>query len=191
MMELDDELSEHLAAVTGTVVERSDVILDISERLSSCFRAGGKLMVCGNGGSAADAQHFAAEFVNRFRHDRKALPAMALSTDTSTLTSIANDFSYDDVFARQVEAHGRPGDVLIALSTSGMSRNVLAALGAARQQGVVTIGFTGRVGADLMRPLCDVLLAVPSTETARIQECHGFVLHVIARRVEEDLLDTG
>src|SRR5436190_21351811 len=122
-MGLDDEMAAHIEAVRGTVAGSAGVIDEIVERICSCFEQKGKLLICGNGGSAADAQHFAAEFMNRFRVDRRPWPAIALSTDTSVLTSIANDASFDDVFARQVEALGRPGDVLIALTTSGGSTN--------------------------------------------------------------------
>ena len=190
-MGLDDELSAHIAAIRGTVTESSGIINDLVARLTSCFSQGGKLLVCGNGGSAADAQHVAAEFINRMRADRRPWPAIALTTDTSVLTSIANDATYDDVFARQVDALGRPGDVLLALSTSGGSANVLRALKAGRQVGMVTVGFTGEVGAERMSGDCDVLLAVPSREPARIQECHQFVYHFIAGMVEARLVDSS
>jgi D-sedoheptulose 7-phosphate isomerase len=186
-MGIEDELTAHVAAVEGMVARSSAVMSDIVARLVSCFEQGGKLLICGNGGSAADGQHFAAEFMNRFRIDRQPWPAIALSTDTSVLTSIANDAVYDDVFARQVQALGRPGDVLIGLSTSGRSANVLAALRAARERGLVTIGFTGEAGSEPMARACDLLLAVPSNETARIQEGHEFAYHVIAGMVEAQL----
>jgi len=189
-MDLDDEVAAHIAALTGTVAGSSGIIADIVARLCVCFHQGGKLLICGNGGSAADAQHVAAEFVNRMRFDRRPLPAIALATDTSVLTSIANDASYDEVFARQVEALGRTGDVLFAFSTSGGSANVLAALRAGRQRGMLTVGFTGQSGAERMAPDCDVLLAVPSRDCARIQECHEFVYHVIAGMVEQQLFES-
>src|SRR5207302_9172712 len=154
----------------GTVARSPAVIAEIVARICTCFEQGGKILVCGNGGSAADAQHLAAEFMNRMRIDRHPWPAVALTTDTSVLTSIANDAAYDDVFARQIEALGRPGDVLLALSTSGASRNVLAAVRAGRVSGMVTVGFTGQAGAELMDAECDLLVAVPSRDTARIQE---------------------
>jgi D-sedoheptulose 7-phosphate isomerase len=188
MTSLDDELAAHVEAIRGTVAGASVVIADIVGRLSACFKEGGKLLICGNGGSAADAQHFAAEFMNRFRVDRQPWPAIALTTDTSVLTSIANDATFDEVFARQVEALGRPGDVLIAVSTSGGSANVLAAIGIARRRGMITIAFTGEAGANRMGVDCDLLLAVPSTNTARIQECHEFLYHFIAGAVETELL---
>jgi D-sedoheptulose 7-phosphate isomerase len=188
---LDDELAAHVAALSGTVAGSSSVIAEIAARLSSCFDQGGKLLICGNGGSAADAQHFAAEFVNRMRFDRPPLPAIALSTDTSVLTSIANDTAYDDVFARQVEALGCPGDVLVAISTSGRSANVLRALQAGRQCGMLTVGLTGESGGKRMGADCDILLTVPSHDTARIQECHEFVYHVIAGMVERALFGSA
>lgn len=188
-MGLDDELAAHVEAVRGTVAGSSAVIADIVARLCACFEQGGKILICGNGGSAADAQHLAAEFMNRMRIDRVPWPAIALTTDTSVLTSIANDAAYDNVFARQVEALGRPGDVLIALSTSGGSATVLAAISAGRRRGMVIVGFTGEAGAGRMGEDCDLLLAVPSHETARIQECHEFVYHVIAGMVEARLVE--
>jgi D-sedoheptulose 7-phosphate isomerase len=181
---LQNELAIHLAAVALTVERSSGIVDEIVARLVSCFEGKGKLLVCGNGGSAADSQHFAAEFVNRLYLDRRALPAIALSTDTSVLTSIANDSAYERIFARQVEALAVPGDVLVGLSTSGRSANVLAALAAARGQGVTTVGFTGEGGAARMGPLCDLLVTAAATDSARIQECHEFLWHTIAGEVE-------
>lgn len=190
-LRIDDDLASHVAAISATVADSSSIIDDIASRISASFEHGGRLLICGNGGSAADAQHFAAEFINRFRLDRPALPAIALTTDTSVLTSIANDRRFEDVFARQVEAIGIPGDVLIVLSTSGSSPNVLAALAAGRQKGMVTVGLTGQAGIEPMRANSDVLLAVPSSDTQRIQECHLFIYHVIAGMVEEHLFGAG
>lgn len=186
-MTLDDEVAAHLDAIRNTVASSSEVIEKIATDIASCFERGGKLLLCGNGGSAADAQHFAAEFVNHLRFDRPALPALALSTDTSVLTSLANDRRYEDVFARQVEALGAPGDLLIGISTSGASDNVLAALDTARRRGLVTIGLTGEAGVERMARVCDVVLAAASRDTARIQECHEFAYHVIAGMVEDKL----
>ena len=183
-MTIDDALTDHVAAVSGLVQGSGHVLLNISEQIAACFAGGGKLLICGNGGSAADAQHFAAEFVNRMHMDRRALPALALSTDTSSMTAIANDVSYERVFARQVEALGRPGDMLVALTTSGRSANVLAALATARDVGMTTVGFTGRSGAAVLGPCCDLVLATPSDSTPRIQEGHEFAYHVVASLVE-------
>jgi D-sedoheptulose 7-phosphate isomerase len=151
--------------------------------LVKSLQAGGKVMVCGNGGSAADAQHFAAELVGRFEVDRRAIPAVALTADSSVLTAIANDTGFEQVFARQVEALARPGDVLIGISTSGCSENVLAAARAARARDCVIIGLTG-AGGGLMVDLCDLLIAVPSSSVARIQEIHILCLHALASQVE-------
>jgi D-sedoheptulose 7-phosphate isomerase len=148
--------------------------------------AGGALLVCGNGGSAADAQHIAAELTGRFFRDRKPLRALALHANTSSLTAIGNDYGYDEVFAREVGAHGRPGDVLLAISTSGNSRNVVRAIEAAREKEMVVIGLTGGDGGR-MRRLCDLCLCVPSTSTPRIQECHILVGHTICELLEQIL----
>lgn len=188
-MALDAELADHINAIRGLVAISAQTIESIASRICDCFEGGGKLLICGNGGSAADAQHLAAEFMNRMRIDSEPWPAIALTTDTSVLTSIANDARYEDVFARQIDALGRPGDVLIALSTSGGSATVLAAIRIARRRGMVTVGFTGEAGARSMGVDCDLLLSVPSRVTARIQECHEFAYHVIAGMVEQTLVD--
>lgn len=151
-----------------------------------CLRDGGKILLAGNGGSAADAQHIAGEFVSRFAFDRPGLPAMALTTDTSILTAIGNDYGYDRLFSRQVQAHGKQGDVFIGYSTSGQSPNVLLALEAARSQGLVTIGLTGNRGGP-MTDLCDHLLAVPHASTPRIQEGHAVLGHILCGLAERDM----
>lgn len=163
-----------------------DAVSHAADLVSASLRAAGKLLLCGNGGSAADAQHWAGELVSRFHYDRPALAAVALTTDTSILTAIGNDYGYERLFARQVEALGRPGDVLFALSTSGRSPNILAALEAARAGGIRTVGFTGsREGA--LEPLCDLLIRVPHAETPRIQEGHEAIGHAICALVEATL----
>lgn len=146
----------------------------------------GKILLAGNGGSAADAQHIAGEFVSRFAFDRPGLPAIALTTDTSTLTSIGNDYGYDKLFARQVQAHAQKGDVLIAYSTSGKSPNVIAALQEAKKRGVVCIGMTGNRGGP-MQELCDHSLNVPSADTPKIQEGHAVLGHILCGLVERAL----
>jgi D-sedoheptulose 7-phosphate isomerase len=151
----------------------------VAERL----RGGRKLLLCGNGGSAADAQHWAGELVSRFHYDRPGLPAIALTTDSSILTAIGNDYGYDRVFARQVEALGTAGDVLFAISTSGNSRNVIAALEVARARGIATVGFTGRSGG-AMAALCGHCVRVPSDSTPSIQEGHEVIGHAICAMVE-------
>jgi D-sedoheptulose 7-phosphate isomerase len=154
--------------------------------LAACLRKGGKLLLCGNGGSAADAQHWAGELVSRFNYDRPGLAAVALTTDTSILTAIGNDYGYDRVFARQVEALGRRGDMLFALSTSGRSANVLAALQAAREAGLACVGFTGHAQGP-MDALCEICIHVPSDHTPRIQEGHEAIGHAICALVEAEL----
>jgi D-sedoheptulose 7-phosphate isomerase len=158
----------------------------IAERIARTFRAGGKVLLAGNGGSAADAQHIAAEFLSRFKLDRSPLPAIALTTDSSVLTAIGNDYGFAEVFERQVRGLGHAGDVFIGLSTSGRSANVLAALRAARELNIATVGFTGGSGGD-MRGLCDFICAAPSDDTALIQQVHLVAAHAICLLVEQDL----
>lgn len=155
----------------------------------TCLREGGKILLAGNGGSAADAQHIAGELVSRFAFDRPGLPAIALTTDSSILTAIGNDYGYESLFARQVQAHGNRGDVFIAYSTSGKSPNILRALEEARSRGLVCVGLTGnREGS--MRPLCDYLLEVPSGVTPKIQEGHLVLGHILCGLVENTLFKT-
>jgi D-sedoheptulose 7-phosphate isomerase len=184
---LQAELQAHTSVIQQTVKECAQVILEITACMTVCFQNKNKLMLCGNGGSAADAQHVAAEFINRFRFDRPALPAIALTTDTSILTAIGNDSSFDFVFSRQVEAFAVRGDILVGISTSGRSTNVLKALEAARASQVTTIGFTGSKGEATMQPYCDFCLAIPSSETARIQEAQEFAWHYICGSIEAEL----
>lgn len=162
----------------------------VARRMAEVLRAGGKLLFFGNGGSAADAQHLAAEFVNRFLRDRGALAAVALTTDTSALTSIGNDLGFDQVFARQVEALARPGDLVVAISTSGRSPNVLRGVEAARRLGCATVGLTGGSGGPLAKAV-DEAFIVPSTETPRIQETHITLGHALCAAVDEVLLGAG
>src|SRR5215212_2816705 len=166
-----------------------DAVGAIADRIAQTLRAGGKLLIAGNGGSAADAQHVAAEFLSRFGFDRNPLPALALTTDTSVLTAIGNDYGFDHVFERQVRGLGRKGDMLIAISTSGRSPNVIAALRTARETGMTTIGFSGSGGE--MHALCDLFLAVPSNETALIQQVHITAFHAICGIVEHELFAKG
>jgi D-sedoheptulose 7-phosphate isomerase len=150
------------------------------------YRNKGKILVAGNGGSAADAQHFAGELVSRFYFDRPALAAIALTTDTSILTAIGNDYGYEDVFSRQIQALGQAGDVFIAISTSGNSANILKAISAAKAAGMVVIGLTGRSGGKV-KALCDICLCAPSDSTPRIQECHLIMEHTLCACIEEAL----
>lgn len=151
-----------------------------------CFRDGGKVLIAGNGGSAADAQHIAAEFVGRFKMERKALPAIALTTNTSILTAIGNDYEYDMVFSRQAEALVQPGDVFIGISTSGNAESVIRAVEAARAKGAFAIGMTGRDGGRLAQCV-DIALKVPSDDTPRIQETHITIAHIICELVESEM----
>ena len=161
-------------------------VVGIADAITSAMRKGCKLLLAGNGGSAGDAQHIAGEFLSRLNFDRNPLPAIALTTDTSVLTAIGNDYGYDKVFERQVRGLARPGDVLIAISTSGRSPNIVAALKAAREMDVVTIGFTGD-GKREMNALCDFILAAPSASTPQIQQIHIVAAHAICGLVELEL----
>ena len=167
------------ATLIGTVEEIVNTIVE-------CYHNGGKVLFCGNGGSAADAQHLAAELSGRFYFDRKPLAAEALHVNTSYLTAVANDYSYDMIYARLVEGMGKKGDVLVGLSTSGNSKNIIKAFEKANEMGISTVGLTGESGG-LMKPLCTYLLNVPSTDTPRIQEVHILLGHIICELVEAKL----
>ena len=188
----EDAISAHFRkSVDALQLAAADRVLafammSIAGAIGKAFRNGRKLLLAGNGGSAADAQHIAAEFLSRFAFDRNPLPAIALTTDTSVLTAIGNDYGYDQVFERQVRGLGVKGDVFIGISTSGRSPNVIAALKTARDIGVITIGMTGS-GKRPMNALCELVLAAPSTETALIQQVHITAAHAICGLVERDL----
>ncbi|HSY55106.1 MAG TPA: D-sedoheptulose 7-phosphate isomerase [Bradyrhizobium sp.] len=187
-----DPIATHLA-LSREALERTaqdagllKTAREIADVITGALRAGRKLLISGNGGSAADAQHIAAEIMGRYKQERPAYAAIALTTDTSALTAIGNDYGFEQVFARQVEGLGRPGDVLLALSTSGRSPNILAALNVARQRGLITIGFTGTKGTG-MAASCDHLLVAPSDDTAIIQQIHMTLAHGICDMVERAL----
>ncbi|GHV53812.1 phosphoheptose isomerase [Deltaproteobacteria bacterium] len=163
--------------------ENADLVVDAAKNLALCLARGGKILLCGNGGSAADAQHLAAEFVNRFELDRPPLSAIALSTDTSILTSIGNDFAFNAIFAKQVLALGSPDDILIGISTSGNSENVVRAFHAARENSLVTLGLTGRDGGKLAE-LSDIFINVPEESTALVQEIHITIGHMLCGLVD-------
>ncbi len=182
---LSRSLDEH-RALFDRISQLGPIIEQSAELVVAALRSGHKLLLCGNGGSAADCQHIAAELTGRFRSDRRALAAIALSTDTSALTSIANDYGFEAVFSRQLEGLGSAGDCLLAISTSGNSPNVIRAAEAARAAGIHTIGLLGRDGGKL-RALCDIAVVVPSETTARIQEAHIFIGHALCEMVEEAL----
>lgn len=182
-------VTRHLAAHHEAMSEIDALLpqlVELGQLLKDCLEAGGKVLLFGNGGSAADAQHLATELVVRYRRNRKALAALALTTDTSTLTAAANDFGYAEVFARQVEAHVSKGDVVIGISTSGTSPNVLRGLAVARENGAISIGMTGRA-SDALAEVSDHLLCAPSEITAVIQECHILCGHILCDLVEEPL----
>jgi D-sedoheptulose 7-phosphate isomerase len=172
-----------VAAMTGHIATAVQVMVD-------CLKAGGKIMACGNGGSAADSQHFAAELLNRFEREREPLAALALTTDTSTLTSIGNDYRFEDVFAKQVKGLGRRGDVLLAISTSGNSPNVLEAIAVAQARGIRVVALTGKGGGKIAGCLAptDIHLCVPASQTARIQEVHLLTLHCLCDGIDALLL---
>lgn len=178
-------LAEHLA-LFESLNALDDVVSQAGVVAAQALQVGGKLMFCGNGGSAADSQHLAAELTGRFIKDRKPLAAIALSTDTSALTCISNDYAFDEVFARQVQGLGRRGDVLIGISTSGNSRNVIRAVEEARAVGITVIGLLGRDGG-VLGSLCDVAIVVPSPVTARIQEAHILIGHTLCGQIEQQL----
>ena len=169
------------------VRDHADRIVQVAKLMVRTFREGHKVLLFGNGGSATDAAHIAAEFVGRYKHERTPLPAIALATDIAAITCIANDYGYDELFARQVRAHGQKGDIAVAISTSGNSPNVLKGAAAARECGLTTIAWTGASGGKLAE-LADISFLVPSTVTARIQESHITLGHVLCELVEEQLL---
>ena len=182
---LADALAGHRTAL-ATIESLSDDLGWAADLIARAFAADGRLLVCGNGGSAADAQHIAAEFVGRYLKERSPFPALALNANSSAVTAIGNDYGFDEVFARQVRAHGRAGDVLLAITTSGDSPNVLRAVEAAHEAGLSVIGLTGRDGGALAA-LCDVCLTVPVKSTPRIQEAHILIAHALCGLVEDAL----
>lgn len=176
------EIKAHQQAVES-VIRLEGQIAQVIECLQATFASGGKVLSCGNGGSASDSQHFAAELTGRYDKDRPAYPALSLTTDTSALTSIGNDYGFDFVFSRQLEALGRKGDVLLALSTSGNSSNVTKAVEYAKANGITVIGLLGRDGGQL-KSMVDIPLVIDAQKTARIQECHIMILHMICEAFE-------
>jgi D-sedoheptulose 7-phosphate isomerase len=184
------EIEESIAVKAELARCACDKIVGTAALILERLEAGGKLIAFGNGGSAADAQHIAAEFVGRYRAERKALAAIALTTDSSSLTAIGNDFGFEEIFSRQLEAIGKPGDVVLAISTSGNSHNVLRAVATAKKLGMATIGLSGKSGGK-MRDCVDVCLCVPSDSTPRIQEAHVLIIHILVGIVENALVDTA
>lgn len=189
-MDLINRISENFSESAHLKLQSMDAlagpIAAAAERMVQCLRHDGKIMACGNGGSAADSQHFAAELLNRFEMERPGLAAIALTTDTSTLTSIANDFDFNQVFSKQVRALGQKSDLLLAISTSGNSKNVLAAVLAAHESGMGVVALTGRNGGEMTQVLrpSDVHICVPAQSTARIQEVHLLALHCLCDAID-------
>ncbi len=180
------QLAAHRDVITRVEQELTPLIAEMVTLLVDTFNRGGKLLVMGNGGSAADAQHFVAEIVGRFKMERRGLPAIALSTDTSILTAIGNDYGFDKVFRRQVEALAVPGDLVAGISTSGNSPNVLQALELAREKGCRTVGLLGKDGGGI-KNLCDLALIVPTNDTPRVQEGHITIIHIVCDLLEKSM----
>ena len=179
--------------VKQQILEKKELlktILQVGEVLVEVYKNGNKLLIAGNGGSAADAQHIAGELVSKFYFDRPALPAIALTTDTSIITAIGNDYGYEKLFSRQIEANGVKGDVFLGISTSGNSKNVIEGLKIAKEKGLITIGLTGESGGK-MKNLCDYCICVPSNETPRIQESHILIGHILCSIIEEAMFGKG
>jgi D-sedoheptulose 7-phosphate isomerase len=182
---LHKEIQDHINCF-NKLAEISESIEQAAENLTACIRQGGKILICGNGGSAADSQHFAAELVGRFLRERQSHPAIALTTDTSILTAVGNDYGYHEIYRRQINALGQSGDTLIALSTSGNSENVLHAVSAARSRNMYAIGLSGAGGGKLAAAV-DLIIKAPAQTSPRIQEIHIFVLHYWAQCIEANL----
>lgn len=184
---IDDIVTQSIAAKEAFFQANTDQILACARQMSDALTQGGKILLFGNGGSAADSQHLAAEFVNRYRIERRPLPAIALTTDTSIITAIGNDYSYDEIFSKQVQALGRKADIAIGITTSGNSPNVIRAIEAAKQIGMITIGLSGSKGR--LKEICDVAFCVDAQETPRIQEVHILLGHVLCDLTERMLFD--
>ncbi|MDQ1271870.1 MAG: D-sedoheptulose 7-phosphate isomerase [Planctomycetota bacterium] len=190
MEDIEIQLQESIDTKKALLSTHLDVVKKIADAIVRAFKNGRRLYLIGNGGSAADAQHIAGELIGRFKMNRRPLPAVALTTDTSVMTALANDFGYDTCFARQAEALVSPGDVILALSTSGNSKGILNAVQVARERGAVAIGFTGKDGG-LLKDVVDICLKIPSNNTPRIQECHITVGHILCSIVEKELFGTA
>ena len=194
MSEQDKIKSLFIASITAKQTALESMCDDIAaaiELLIASVKKGNKILSCGNGGSAADAQHFSSELINRFHHDRVSVPAIALTTDSSTITSIANDYDFNEIFARQISSLGHKEDILLAISTSGNSKNILRAIEEAHLRGMHVIAFTGRDGGEMAKHLnkSDVELRVPSNSTARTQEVHLLLIHILCARMDNRIFD--
>lgn len=183
-----DHAEAGLSARKAFFETKGELVVEIARAMAVCLASGGKIMFCGNGGSAADSQHLAAEFSNRFRLERPPLPGLALTTDTSALTAIANDYSFDEVFSKQLQALGRPGDMLVGFSTSGTSSNVIRAMREAKRGDIITVGMSGQSGGEIAA-VSDFLVTVPSPDTAIIQEVHIAAGHMLCHLVDHFLFE--
>ncbi len=188
-----NNFQESLLTTRNCMEDLAPIIAQAASHMIQALLTDRKILVCGNGGSAADAQHFSAELLNRFERERPGLPAIALTTDTSTITAIGNDYHFDEIFSKQVRALGQSGDVLLGISTSGNSRNVIRAIEAAHERGIVCVALNGREGGEIAGLLAglDVNICVPGTSTARIQEVHGIVIHCLCDLIDYQLLGQG
>ena len=183
-----DHAAAGLAARKAFFDTKGELVVEIGRAMAVCLASGGKIMFCGNGGSAADSQHLAAEFTNRFKLERPPLPGLALTTDTSALTAIGNDYSFDLIFEKQVQALGRPGDILVGLSTPGTSTNVIRAMREAKRNNIITVGMSGQGGGE-MTAVSDFLVTVPSNDTPVIQEIHISAAHMMCHLVDHFLFE--
>jgi D-sedoheptulose 7-phosphate isomerase len=188
-----NNFQESILTTRNCMEDLAPIIAQAAAQMIQALLTDRKILVCGNGGSAADAQHFSAELLNRFERERPGLPAIALTTDTSTITAIGNDYHFDDIFSKQVRALGQAGDVLMGISTSGNSRNVIRAIEAAHERGIVCVALNGREGGEITGLLSgqDVNICVPGSSTARIQEVHGIVIHCLCDLIDYQLLGQG
>ncbi len=180
------ELQENIDVKSEVIKSLAPKIEEIAKSLIFTLKQGNKILIAGNGGSAADAQHFAAELVGRFKKDRASLPAIALTTDTSIITSIGNDYGFDKIFSKQVEALGKSGDIFIGISTSGSSKNLIEAINIAKKKNVKTISLLGRSGGEISK-ISDISLIVPSNNTPRIQETQGTIIHILCNLIEQEM----
>ena len=189
---LRDHFEESLSVKRAALDSILPAVMRAAESMVHCLREGHKILSCGNGGSAGDAQHFSSELINRFEMERPPLPAIALTTESSTLTAIANDYSYDDIFSKQIKALGQAGDMLLAISTSGNSTNVIRAIDAAQDRGMTVVALTGRDGGEIAPTLAarDTEIRVPSARTARIQEVHLLIIHCLCDVIDSSLFPT-
>lgn len=196
-MNLIEQVSQHfnenIATKTEAQASLPSFIAEAGEEMAKCLKAGRKILSCGNGGSAADSQHFSSELINRYERERQALPAIALTTDTSTLTSISNDYNYENIFSRQISALGQSGDILLAISTSGNSINVLKAISTAKMSGLKIIALTGKNGGQMASLLSedDIEIRVSANKTARIQETHLLIIHCLCDIIDSLLFDNN